>query len=84
MSSAPREISSVAGPYVALAQLFVVHSVVFVLVVPTPLVDSIAKEFGSALEVLGAQAGMHLAVRLPKGFFDQEVATSAARKGLWL
>jgi DNA-binding transcriptional MocR family regulator len=50
----------------------------------TVLVDSIAKEFGSGLEVLGAQAGMHLAVTLPKGFLDQEVATSAARKGFWL
>ena len=50
----------------------------------TPLVESIAKEFGSALEVLGSQAGMHLAVTLPKGFRDQGLATSAARKGLWL
>jgi GntR family transcriptional regulator/MocR family aminotransferase len=50
----------------------------------TTLVESIAKEFGSALEVLGSQAGMHLAVTLPKGFRDQGLATSAARKGLWL
>jgi GntR family transcriptional regulator / MocR family aminotransferase len=48
------------------------------------LVESIAREFGEALEVLGAQAGMHLAVTLPGGFRDQGIATSAARKELWL
>jgi GntR family transcriptional regulator/MocR family aminotransferase len=48
------------------------------------LVESIAREFGEALEVLGAQAGMHLAVTLPRGFRDQGIATSAARKELRL
>jgi GntR family transcriptional regulator/MocR family aminotransferase len=50
----------------------------------TVLVESIAREFGEVLEVLGAQAGMHLAVTLPRGFRDQEIAASAARKELWL
>jgi len=41
------------------------------------LVDSIRKEFGSILEVHGAEAGMHLAVTLPKGFSDREIAVRA-------
>jgi GntR family transcriptional regulator / MocR family aminotransferase len=48
------------------------------------LVDSIRKEFGSILEVHGAEAGMHLAVTLPKGFRDREIAARAAREKLWL
>jgi GntR family transcriptional regulator/MocR family aminotransferase len=48
------------------------------------LVDSIRKEFGSILEVHGAEAGMHLAVTLPKGFSDREIAVRAARDKLWL
>jgi len=50
----------------------------------TALVDELQKEFGSALEVLGSEAGMHLTVILPKGFRDQEVAARAAREKLWL
>jgi GntR family transcriptional regulator / MocR family aminotransferase len=48
------------------------------------LVDGLQKEFGSALEIHGSEAGMHLAVILPKGFRDQEVAARAAREKLWL
>ena len=50
----------------------------------TALVEAIAREFGSALAVLGAQAGMHLVVTLPKAFRDRDVAMSAAHKRLWL
>jgi GntR family transcriptional regulator / MocR family aminotransferase len=50
----------------------------------TGLVENITKEFGSTLEVLGAQAGMQLVVTLPKGFRDREIAASGARKRLWL
>jgi GntR family transcriptional regulator / MocR family aminotransferase len=50
----------------------------------TALVESLSKEFGSTLEVLGADAGMHLVVTLPKGFRDQEVAARAAREKLWV
>jgi GntR family transcriptional regulator / MocR family aminotransferase len=50
----------------------------------TTLVDELQREFGSALQVLGSEAGMHLAVLLPKGFRDQEVAARAAREKLWL
>jgi GntR family transcriptional regulator/MocR family aminotransferase len=48
------------------------------------LVDELQREFGSELDVLGSEAGMHLAVVLPKGFRDQEVAERAAREKLWL
>ena len=48
------------------------------------LVNELEREFGSTLEVLGSEAGMHLAVILPKGFRDQEVAARAASERLWL
>jgi GntR family transcriptional regulator / MocR family aminotransferase len=48
------------------------------------LVDGLRREFSSALEIHGSEAGMHLAVILPKGFRDQEVAVRAAREKLWL
>jgi GntR family transcriptional regulator/MocR family aminotransferase len=50
----------------------------------TALVESIREQFGSQLEIHGTQAGMHLTVTLPKGLSDREIATRAARKGLWL
>jgi GntR family transcriptional regulator/MocR family aminotransferase len=50
----------------------------------TALVECLGKEFGSTLDVLGAEAGMHLAVTLPPGFRDQELAARAAREKLWL
>jgi GntR family transcriptional regulator / MocR family aminotransferase len=50
----------------------------------TALVESIRRELGSMVEVHGAEAGMHLAVTLPEGFSDREIAAIAARQGLWL
>jgi GntR family transcriptional regulator / MocR family aminotransferase len=50
----------------------------------TALVDGLRKQFGSTLEILGAEAGMHLVVILPKGFRDAEIASKAAREKLWL
>jgi GntR family transcriptional regulator/MocR family aminotransferase len=50
----------------------------------TSLVDCLRKEFGSTLEILGAEAGMHLVVILPKGLRDTEIANKAAREKLWL
>jgi GntR family transcriptional regulator/MocR family aminotransferase len=50
----------------------------------TALVESLRKEFGSTLEILGAEAGMHLAVLLPKILRDTDVANRAARQNLWL
>jgi GntR family transcriptional regulator/MocR family aminotransferase len=50
----------------------------------TALVDNLHQQFGSRLELHGAQAGMHLVASLPKGFNDQEIAKRAALKKLWL
>jgi len=36
------------------------------------------------LKVVGGEAGMHLAVLLPKGFGDQAIAQRAALQKLWL
>jgi GntR family transcriptional regulator/MocR family aminotransferase len=47
------------------------------------LVDAIAQEFRGALSVLGAEAGIHLVVTLPRGSRDQAVAARAAREGVW-
>jgi GntR family transcriptional regulator/MocR family aminotransferase len=48
------------------------------------LADSIGKELGSMVEVLGDEAGMHLTVTLPKGSHDLEIAEKAARQNLWI
>jgi GntR family transcriptional regulator/MocR family aminotransferase len=48
------------------------------------LVDSLRNEFGSAVEVHGAEAGMHCLVTFPEGFPDTEIAQLAARERLWL
>jgi GntR family transcriptional regulator/MocR family aminotransferase len=48
------------------------------------LVDGLRKEFGSTLDVMGADAGMHLVVTLPAGLRDQKLAARAAREKLWL
>jgi GntR family transcriptional regulator/MocR family aminotransferase len=48
------------------------------------LVEAIRSEFGSRLEVTGGAAGMHLAVMLPDGLNDVEIAARAARQNLWL
>src|SRR5580693_893723 len=48
------------------------------------LVGAIRSEFGSGLEVLGSEAGMHLTVTLPPGARDREVSARAAAEHLWL
>jgi GntR family transcriptional regulator/MocR family aminotransferase len=48
------------------------------------LVDSVSKELGTAVEVLGDEAGMHLTVALPNGSRDLEIAERAARQNLWI
>jgi len=48
------------------------------------LVDSISRELGSMVKVLGDEAGMHLAVTLPNGSRDVEIAEQAARQNLWI
>jgi GntR family transcriptional regulator / MocR family aminotransferase len=53
------------------------------------LTQALRKEFGSELErsemeILGAEAGMHLVVTLPPGMSDQKISARAAQEGLWL
>jgi len=48
------------------------------------LVESIKKELGSTVEVLGSEAGMHLPVVLANGIRDLEISERAARQNLWL
>jgi GntR family transcriptional regulator/MocR family aminotransferase len=48
------------------------------------LVESLRKEFGSWLEIHGAEAGLYLSVFLPKGMRDKELAKRASMEKLWL
>ena len=50
----------------------------------TVLVESLRTEFGSEIEIHGAEAGMHLAVTFAGKINDQEIAQRAARERLWL
>ena len=46
------------------------------------LVEAIRTQLGGMLEVVGAEAGMHLVALLPPGMDDREVARVAARNGI--
>ena len=53
------------------------------------LAQALQKEFGaemdeSGMEILGAEAGMHLVITLPPGLSDQKISARAAQEGLWL
>lgn len=48
------------------------------------LVEAIRQEFGSRLEIVGANAGIHLVTTLPKPLVDREISVRAARENLWL
>jgi GntR family transcriptional regulator/MocR family aminotransferase len=48
------------------------------------LVSCIEQEFNGELEIHGAEAGMHLAVTLPEGYSDVEIAARAASYELLL
>ena len=50
----------------------------------TALAQALRQEFGSEIEILGAEAGMHLVVTLPPGLSDRKVSARAAQEGLWL
>jgi len=50
----------------------------------TQLVKSLREEFGSLVEVHGADAGMHLAITFPRGINDREIVARAALERLWL
>ncbi|HEX5180822.1 MAG TPA: PLP-dependent aminotransferase family protein [Gemmatimonadaceae bacterium] len=46
------------------------------------LVDALREEVGDGLEVIGAAAGLHLAVMLPRGMSDEAVARRAAARSI--
>src|SRR5260370_26273287 len=48
------------------------------------LVDSICSELGPVVEVLGGEAGMHLAVALSDSSRDVEIAERAPGQNLWI
>jgi GntR family transcriptional regulator / MocR family aminotransferase len=48
------------------------------------LAQALRKEFGAEIEILGAEAGMHLVITLPPGLSDQKISARAAQEGLWL
>jgi GntR family transcriptional regulator/MocR family aminotransferase len=50
------------------------------------LYESLTQQFPAhrGFEVLGVEAGMHLAFTLPKGFNDREISARAANARLWL
>ena len=48
------------------------------------LVRALREEFGGEIEILGAEAGMHLVVTLPPGLDDRKISARAADEGLWL
>jgi GntR family transcriptional regulator/MocR family aminotransferase len=55
----------------------------------TALTQALHKEFGAEMErkeieILGAEAGMHLVVTLPPGLSDRKISARAAQEGLWL
>jgi GntR family transcriptional regulator/MocR family aminotransferase len=50
----------------------------------TRLVECLREEFGGRIELHGVDAGMHLAVTLPKGMNDREIAARAAEERLWI
>jgi GntR family transcriptional regulator / MocR family aminotransferase len=50
----------------------------------TVLVESLRKELGSAVDVIGSEAGMHLTVTVPHGTDDVEIGERAARQNLWV
>ena len=48
------------------------------------LLETLHRELGLAVNVTGEQAGLHLALSLPTGFKDRQLAERAAQNKLWL
>jgi len=48
------------------------------------LVEALRRELSGEIEILGAEAGMHLVVTLPSGVSDVAISQKAAQEGLWL
>jgi DNA-binding transcriptional MocR family regulator len=47
------------------------------------LVKSLGEELGPAIDITGAEAGMHLSLSL-RGIHDREIAKRAAQQKLWV
>ena len=50
----------------------------------TTLVDAIRSEFGASMKLFGVDAGVHVAMVIPKGASDHAIAEAARRRDLWL
>ncbi|MDT8067431.1 MAG: PLP-dependent aminotransferase family protein [Terriglobia bacterium] len=48
------------------------------------LVDALRQEFGPSLEILGAEAGLHVVIKLPHGVNDVQLSARAVQQKLWL
>ncbi len=48
------------------------------------LLDALRNEFGNEVEILGADAGLFLALLLPDAYTDVEITKQAAKEELWL
>jgi len=48
------------------------------------LVEALQEQFGHQVQILGAEAGLHLVAKLSRGVRDRQVSLRAARKKLWL
>jgi GntR family transcriptional regulator/MocR family aminotransferase len=48
------------------------------------LIASLREQFGDSVEIMGADAGLHLVTMLPRGIRDEELAERAAEERLWL
>jgi GntR family transcriptional regulator/MocR family aminotransferase len=46
------------------------------------LVRAVRLQIGNMLEIVGAEAGMHLAALLPPGVSDAEISRAAASRGI--
>jgi GntR family transcriptional regulator/MocR family aminotransferase len=50
----------------------------------TTLAKRVREEFGDQVQILGSEAGMHMAVTLPESLDDVEIANRAAQDRIWL
>jgi GntR family transcriptional regulator/MocR family aminotransferase len=48
------------------------------------LVEALSVAFGSSVEVFGGKSGLHLAMTLPRGISDVEVAKLASERDVWV
>jgi GntR family transcriptional regulator/MocR family aminotransferase len=48
------------------------------------LVRELGRSFGKSGEIIGAEAGLHVALSLPKLRNDRQLAARAAKESLWL